>query len=128
MLRPPPIGPACGTLVESDLHRLVDDVTLAQKVGIVHGATETTDPQTGSATPAPLHAFPVIDPSATGQTFVAGFVGQAGVDDGVRASGYPVAPDRRSCRRAPQPCGDRAPAQVASRRRSTRAPPVAIDG
>lgn len=33
----PPIGPACGTLTEANLHQLVGDMTLAQKVGFVHG-------------------------------------------------------------------------------------------
>src|SRR5438105_12442922 len=43
----PPIGPTCGTLTEADLRGLVGQLTLAQKVGLVHGQAETTDPQFG---------------------------------------------------------------------------------
>ena len=85
----PPIGPACGTLTESDLHQLVNDMTLAQKVSMVHGTNETTDPQTGCGNTGTPAAFPVINPGATGQTLVAGCVGQAGINNGVKSLGVP---------------------------------------
>ena len=90
----PPIGPACGTLTESELHQLVGDMTLAQKVSMVHGANETTDPQFGCGNTGTPAAFPVINPGATGQTLVAGCVGQAGVNNGVKSLG--IAPLRQT--------------------------------
>jgi hypothetical protein len=85
----PPIGPACGTLSESDLHKLVGDLTLAQKVSLVHGQAETTDPLTGCGNTGQPNAFPVINPGATGAALVAGCVGQAGVNNGVKGVGIP---------------------------------------
>ncbi len=85
----PPIGPACGTLTESQLHQLVGDMTLAQKVSMVHGASETPDPQIGCGNTGTPAAFPVINPGATGQTLVAGCVGQAGINNGVKSLGIP---------------------------------------
>ena len=85
----PPIGPACGTLTEADLHQLVGDMTLAQKVGMVHGQAETTDPQFGCGNTGLPTAFPVINPGATGAARVAGCVGQAGVNNGVKSLGVP---------------------------------------
>src|SRR5689334_3663284 len=70
----PPIGPACGRLTGPDLHRLVDDMTLAQKVGMVHGQGETGDPRFGCGNTGRPDAFPVVDPGAIGQTLVAGCV------------------------------------------------------
>ena len=40
MLRWPADRPACGTLTEADLHSSWNDLTLAQKVGLVHGQGE----------------------------------------------------------------------------------------
>ena len=85
----PPIGPACGTLTEANLHSLVNDLTLAQKVGLVHGQGETTDPLTGCGNTGQPNAFPVINPGATGSALVAGCVGQAGVNNGVKSLGIP---------------------------------------
>ena len=85
----PPIGSACGTLTESELHQLVSDMTLAQKVSMVHGANESTDPQFGCGNTGTPAAFPVINPGASGQTLVAGCVGQAGVNNGVKSLGVP---------------------------------------
>ena len=85
----PPIGAACGTLTEANLHSLVNDLTLAQKVGLVHGQTETTDPLTGCGNTGQPNAFPVINPGATGSALVAGCVGQAGVNNGVKSLGIP---------------------------------------
>ena len=85
----PPIGPACGTLSEADLHGLVNDMTLAQKVSMVHGSSEITDPQIGCGNTGTPTAFPVINPGATGQTLVAGCVGQAGINNGVKSLGVP---------------------------------------
>ena len=85
----PPIGAVCGTLNESELHSLVSDLTLAQKVGLVHGQAETTDPQFGCGDTGLPTAFPVINPGATGAARVAGCVGQAGVNNGVKSLGIP---------------------------------------
>ena len=85
----PPIGSACGTLTEANLHSLVNDLTLAQKVGLVHGQGETTDPLTGCGNTGQPTAFPVINPGATGSALVAGCVGQAGVNNGVKSLGIP---------------------------------------
>src|SRR3954451_9478345 len=85
----PAIGPACGTLTEANLHSLVSDLTPAQKVGLVHGQAETTDPQFGCGNTGQPNAFPVINPGATGSALVAGCVGQAGVNNGVKALGMP---------------------------------------
>ena len=85
----PPIGSACGTLSEASLHSLVSDLTLAQKVGLVHGQGETTDPLTGCGNTGQPNAFPVINPGATGSALVAGCVGQAGVNNGVKSLGIP---------------------------------------
>ena len=85
----PPIGLVCGTLTESGLHSLVSDLTLAQKVGLVHGQAETTDPQFGCGDTGLPSAFPVINPGATGAARVAGCVGQAGVNNGVKSLGIP---------------------------------------
>ena len=85
----PAIGPVCGTLTEANLHSLVSDLTLAQKVGLVHGQGETTDPQFGCGNTGTPTAFPVINPSATGAARVAGCVGQAGVNNGVKSLGIP---------------------------------------
>jgi beta-glucosidase len=85
----PAIGPSCGTLTEASLHRLVDDLTLAQKVGLVHGQAETTDPQFGCGNTGQPNAFPVINPGATGAALVAGCVGQAGINNGVKSLGIP---------------------------------------
>ena len=85
----PPIGSACGTLSEASLHSLVSDLTLAQKVGLVHGQGETTDPLTGCGNTGQPNAFPVINPGATGSALVAGCVGQAGVNNGVKGLGIP---------------------------------------
>jgi beta-glucosidase len=85
----PAIGPACGTLGESDLHKLVGDLTLVQKVSLVHGQAETTDPLTGCGNTGQPNAFPVINPGATGAALVAGCVGQAGVNNGVKSLGIP---------------------------------------
>ena len=85
----PPIGAACGTLSEANLHSLVNDLTLAQKVGLVHGQSETTDPLTGCGNTGQPNAFPVINPGATGSALVAGCVGQAGVNNGVKSLGIP---------------------------------------
>ncbi len=85
----PPIGPACGTLTEANLHQLVADLTLAQKVGLVHGQAETTDPQFGCGNTGQPDAFPVINPGATGAALVAGCVGQAGINNGVKSLGIP---------------------------------------
>jgi beta-glucosidase len=85
----PAIGPACGTLTEANLHSLVSDLTLAQKVGLVHGQAETTDPQFGCGNTGQPNAFPVINPGATGSALVAGCVGQAGINNGVKALGIP---------------------------------------
>jgi beta-glucosidase len=85
----PPIGPACGTLSETNLHSLVSDMTLAQKVGMVHGQSETTDPQFGCGNTGLPTAFPVINPGATGSALVAGCVGQAGVNNGIKSLGVP---------------------------------------
>jgi beta-glucosidase len=85
----PPIGDTCGTLTEANLHSLVNDLTLAQKVGLVHGQSETTDPLTGCGNTGQPNAFPVINPGATGSSLVAGCVGQAGVNNGVKTLGIP---------------------------------------
>ena len=85
----PAIGTTCGTLDETDLHSLVSDLTLAQKVGLVHGQAETTDPQFGCGNTGTPTAFPVINPSATGAARVAGCVGQAGINNGVKSLGIP---------------------------------------
>ncbi|HEY4882371.1 MAG TPA: glycoside hydrolase family 3 N-terminal domain-containing protein, partial [Myxococcales bacterium] len=85
----PPIGPACGTLTEADLRSLVAHLTLAQKVGLVHGQAETTDPQFGCGNTGQPNAFPVINPGATGAALVAGCVGQAGINNGVKSLGIP---------------------------------------
>jgi beta-glucosidase len=85
----PPIGLVCGTLTESELHSLVSDLTLAQKVGLVHGQAEITDPQFGCGDTGLPTAFPVINPGATGAARVAGCVGQAGVNNGVKSLGIP---------------------------------------
>src|SRR4051794_7613900 len=85
----PAIGPACGTLTEANLHSLVNDLTLAQKVSLVHGQAETTDPLTGCGNTGQPNAFPVINPGATGSALVAGCVGQAGVNNGVKSLGIP---------------------------------------
>jgi beta-glucosidase len=85
----PPIGPVCGTLTEANLHSLVGDLTLAQKVGLVHGQAETTDPQFGCGNTGLPNAFPVINPGATGPALVAGCVGQAGINNGVKSLGIP---------------------------------------
>ena len=85
----PPIGSSCGTLTEASLHSLVNDLTLAQKVGLVHGQSETTDPLTGCGNTGQPNAFPVINPGATGSALVAGCVGQAGVNNGVKSLGIP---------------------------------------
>ena len=53
-------------------------MTLAQKVGFVHGQPESTDPQFGCGNTGHPNAFPVINPGATGAALVAGCVGQAG--------------------------------------------------
>ena len=62
---------------------------LAQKVGLVHGQAETTDPQFGCGNTGLPTAFPVINPGATGAARVAGCVGQAGVNNGVKSLGIP---------------------------------------
>ena len=85
----PPIGPTCGTLTEADLRGLVGQLTLAQKVGLVHGQAETTDPQFGCGNTGQPNAFPVINPGATGAALVAGCVGQAGINNGVKSLGIP---------------------------------------
>src|SRR3984893_4945234 len=85
----PPIGPACGTLTEADLRSLVAHLTLAQKVGLVHGQAETTDPQFGCGNTGQPNAFPVINLGATGAALVAGCVGQAGINNGVKSLGIP---------------------------------------
>ena len=85
----PAIGPTCGTLTEANLHSLVADMTLAQKVAFVHGQAETTDPQFGCGNTGQPNAFPVINPGATGSALVAGCVGQAGVNNGVKSLGIP---------------------------------------
>ncbi|HEV8199199.1 MAG TPA: glycoside hydrolase family 3 N-terminal domain-containing protein [Candidatus Polarisedimenticolia bacterium] len=85
----PPIGPACGTLTEANLHQLVADLTLAQKVGFVHGQPESNDPQFGCGNTGQPDAFPVINPGATGEALVAGCVGQAGINNGIKSLGIP---------------------------------------
>ena len=85
----PPIGPTCGTLTEADLRGLVGQLTLAQKVGLVHGQAETTDPQFGCGNTGQPNAFPAINPGATGAALVAGCVGQAGINNGVKSLGIP---------------------------------------
>jgi beta-glucosidase len=84
-----PIGPACGTLTEANLHQLVADLTLAQKVGFVHGQPESNDPQFGCGNTGQPDAFPVINPGATGEALVAGCVGQAGINNGIKSLGIP---------------------------------------
>src|SRR4051794_36911598 len=85
----PPIGPTCGTLTEADLHQLVADMTLAQKVGFVHGQPESNDPQFGCGNTGQPNAFPVINPGAKGEGLVAGCVGQAGINNGIKSLGIP---------------------------------------
>ena len=85
----PPIGPTCGTLTEANLRSLVAHLTLAQKVGLLHGQAETTDPQFGCGNTGQPNAFPVINPGATGAALVAGCVGQAGINNGVKSLGIP---------------------------------------
>src|SRR3954468_11709797 len=108
----PAIGPACGTLTEANLHSLVSDLTPAQKVGLVHGQAETADPQFGCGNTGQPNAFPVINPGATGSALVAGCVGQAGINNGVKSLGIP------RCARptAPPACGS------ATRRRPSPRP------
>ena len=79
----------CGTLTEANFHSLVGDMTLAQKVGMVHGQGETADPVFGCGNTGQPNAFPVINPGATGAARVAGCVGQAGVNNGVKSLGIP---------------------------------------
>ena len=67
----------------------MSDLTLAQKVGLVHGQAETTDPLFGCGNTGQPNAFPVINPGATGSALVAGCVGQAGVNNGVKSLGIP---------------------------------------
>ena len=50
---------------------------------------ETTDPLTGCGNTGQPNAFPVINPGATGAALVAGCVGQAGVNNGVKSLGIP---------------------------------------
>src|SRR6476469_7663029 len=57
----PPIGPTGGSLTEANLHQLVADMTLAQKVGFVHGQPESSDPQFGCGNTGQPNAFPVIN-------------------------------------------------------------------
>src|SRR5436190_11344532 len=85
----PPIGPTCGSLTEANLHQLVADMTLAQKVGFVHGQPESNDPQFGCGNTGQPNAFPVINPGATGAALVAGCVGQAGINNGIKSLGIP---------------------------------------
>jgi beta-glucosidase len=86
----PAIGPTCGTLTEAELHGLVGDMTLAQKVGFVHGqADNSTDPVFGCGNTGLPTGFPVINPGATGPARVAGCVGQAGINNGVPTLGIP---------------------------------------
>src|SRR3954471_18705290 len=84
-----PIGSTCGTLTEADLHQLVAEMTLAQKVGFVHGQPESNDPQFGCGNTGQPNAFPVINPGATGAALVAGCVGQAGINNGIKTLGIP---------------------------------------
>src|SRR4051794_21702630 len=84
-----PIGSTCGTLTEADLHQLVADMALAQKVGFVHGQPESNDPQLGCGNTGQPNAFPVINPGATGAGLVAGCVGQAGINNGIKSLGIP---------------------------------------
>jgi beta-glucosidase len=85
----PPIGPTCGSLTEANLHQLVAEMTLAQKVGFVHGQPESNDPQFGCGNTGQPNAFPVINPGATGAALVAGCVGQAGINNGIKSLGIP---------------------------------------
>jgi beta-glucosidase len=85
----PPIGRDCGTLSEANLRQLVTDMTLAQKVASVHGQAESNDPQFGCGNTGQSNAFPVINPGATGAALIAGCLGQAGINNGIKSLGIP---------------------------------------
>ena len=85
----PAIGTTCGTLTEANLHSLVSDLTLAQKVGLVHGQAETTDPQFGCGNTGLRTRSRLSIPVRPAAARVAGCVGQAGVNNGVKSLGIP---------------------------------------